>query len=142
MRKIWRYGKIAVILQRKILIFHNMENVQEILERVERMAKDPKTITAEDRAFLREVGPQLGVEIKNKRCKDCYTDAAILCALKCRELLTEPKEKETDGRRYVLKKGVDVYFGTIRVNEVTLTDELAERIIARGFERKLFEKCE
>ena len=117
-----------------------MENVQEILERVERIAKDPKTITAEDRAFLREVAPQLGVTIKNTRCKDCYTDAAILCVLKCREQL-QP-EKDEDGRRYVLKKGVDVYFGTIRVNEVTLTDELAERIIAKGFERKYFVKCE
>lgn len=118
-----------------------MENVQEILERVERMAKDPQTITTEDRAFLREVAPQLGVTIKNTRCKDCYTDAAILCTLKCRELI-EPKENENNERRYVLKKGVDVYFGTIRVNDVTLTDELAERIIAKGFERKLFEKCE
>lgn len=116
-----------------------MENIKEILERVERMAKDPKEITAEDRAFLREVAPQLGVEIKNTRCKDCYADAAILCVLKCREQL-QPEEDE-DGRQYVLKKGVDLYFGTIRVNEVTLTDELAERIISQGFEKKYFAKC-
>lgn len=117
-----------------------MENIKEVLERVERMAKDPKTITNDDRAFLREVAPQLGVTIKNTRCKDCYTDAAILCVLKCREQL-QPEQDE-DGRRYVLRKGVDVYFGTIRVNEATITDELAARLIERGFERKFFVKCE
>ena len=117
-----------------------MENIKEVLERVERMAKDPKTITVEDRAFLREVAPQLGVEIKNIRCRDCYTDAAILLVLKCREQL-QPQEQDEDGRQYVLKRGVDIYFGSIRVNEATLTDELAERIIARGFDKKFFVKC-
>lgn len=118
-----------------------MENVQEILKRVERIAKDPKTMTAEDRAFLREVAPELGVTIKNTRCKDCYTDAAILCAIGCKKMLA-PENPQDDPRRYILKSGVDLYFGSIRVNEITLTDELAERIIAKGFERKYFAKCE
>ena len=118
-----------------------MENIQEILERVKKIAKDPKTMTADDRAFLREVAPQFGVEIKNTRCKDCYTDAAILCAIECKKMLA-PENPQDEQRRYILKSGVDVYFGSIRVNEITLTDELAERIIKRGFERKYFAKCE
>ena len=43
---------------------------------------------------------------------------------------------------YVLRAGVDVYFGSTRVNAATLTDDLARAIIARGFDKSFFEKCE
>ena len=53
----------------------------------------------------------------------------------------EKNETTATERAYILKPNVDVYFGSIRVNAATLTDELAERILARGFERKFFSKC-
>lgn len=100
-------------------------------------------LTAEEKHFVRQCAKELGIEFepKNTRCQSCYFDAAILCLkeLRTREAI---KETETDGRRFVLRPGVDVYFGNIRVNNETLTDELAERIINRGFERKFFIKCE
>jgi hypothetical protein len=66
--------------------------------------------------------------------------------MKCYNKATEMQAAESDTpdeRRYILKPGVDVFFGNIRVNETTITDELAEAILARGFERKFFAKiCE
>ena len=60
--------------------------------------------------------------------------------------MAKTKEAEenaaSDTRRFILKPGVDVYFGNIRVNEATLTDELAERILERGFAADYFVKCE
>ena len=100
-----------------------------------------KGMTADDRAFVRELAKENGIEIKNTRCKDCYLDAAVALLRLDREKKTAESEQETDERRYVLRPGVDVYFGSVRVNAETLTDELAERIIARGFEKKFFVKC-
>ena len=100
-----------------------------------------KGMTADDRAFVRELAKENGIDIKNTRCKDCYRDAAVALLRLDREKETAESEQETDERRYVLRPGVDVYFGSVRVNAETLTDELAERIISRGFEKKFFVKC-
>ena len=100
-----------------------------------------KGMTADDRAFVRELAKENAIDIKNTRCKDCYLDAAVALLRLDREKETAENEQETDERRYVLHPGVDVYFGSVRVNAETLTDELAERIIARGFEKKFFVKC-
>ena len=100
-----------------------------------------KGMTADDRAFVRDLAKENGIDIKNTRCKDCYLDAAVALLRLDREKETAESEQETDERRYVLRPGVDVYFGSVRVNAETLTDELAERIIARGFEKKFFAKC-
>lgn len=100
-------------------------------------------ITPEDRELLKRAGDELGIKVKNTRCKSCWQDMAIECALKVRE--REPKQEAEPERKYVLKKGVDVLFGYphgIRVNELTLTDELAEKLIAKGFSKNFFEKCE
>lgn len=100
-----------------------------------------KGMTPDVRAFVRELAKEKGIEIKNTRCKDCYFDAAVALLRLDREKETCTGAEKNDDRRYVLRPGVDVYFGSVRVNAETLTDELAERIIARGFEKKFFVKC-
>lgn len=119
-----------------------MENLQETINRLERLVKSPSTMSAEDRSFVREIAPEFGVEIRNTRCKDCYVDAATLCLIEARKRIAPEQKPEEDKRKYILKAGTDVYFGSVRVNEATITDELASRLIERGFERKFFVKCE
>ena len=99
-----------------------------------------KGMTSDVRAFVRKLAKENGLEIKNTRCKDCYIDTAVLLLRMDCEKEAAPAEKNAD-RRFVLRPGVDVYFGDVRVNADTLPDELAERIIARGFEKKFFAKC-
>lgn len=99
-----------------------------------------KGMTADVRAFVRDLAEDNGIVITNTRCKDCHLDAAVALLRLDREKDAVPAE-ENDGRRYILRPGVDVYFGSVRVNAETLTDDLAERIIARGFEKKFFVKC-
>lgn len=101
---------------------------------------NPQSMTKDDRDFVKACADELGVKIKNTRCRSCYYDAALECVVLINEN-TEEEAAETDERRYVLRKGVDLLFGDIRVNAATMTDELAEQIIARGFETKYFEKC-
>jgi len=100
-----------------------------------------KGMTADVRAFVRDLAEENGIEIKNTRCKDCHFDAAVTLLCLDREKDADAYTEENDGRRYILRPGVDVYFGSVRVNAETLTDDLAERIIARGFEKKFFVKC-
>lgn len=119
--------------------FSIMETI-DIKKQLTEIASKADKLTAADRAFIRATCADLGIEFKPKKegCKSCYQDAALACldALRSNE-----QAAEHDGRAYVLCEGVDVFFGSIRVNEHTLTDELAERIIARGFDTKFFARC-
>lgn len=135
----------------KICIFHffvvslhpkqnNNAMTEEQKERLRAIAQgNPQSMTKDDRDFVKACAYELDVKIENTRCRSCYYDAALECVVRINE---KPEETaETDNRRYILRKGVDLLFGDIRVNAATMTDELAEQIIARGFETKYFEKC-
>lgn len=102
--------------------------------------KLPSELTANDKQMLTELAAKYGVSLHPRgNCKMCYIDAAVILYNK----LTEKHQKQTlknDPRRFVLKAGVDVYFGGLRVNDATLTDALAEKILKRGFDKRYFAK--
>ena len=100
-----------------------------------------KTLSKKDKAYIERLCSTYDIKL-NKKCSSCYNDAALILIKKITEENLPKKETATDNRKYILKSGVDVWFGSIRVNAVTLTDELAERIIARGFPTRYFEKYE
>ena len=101
-----------------------------------------KSLSKKDKAYIEELCTAYDVKL-NKKCSSCYSDAILILIKKITEENLPKKETATtDNRKYILKSGVDVFFGSIRVNAVTLTDELAERIIARGFPTRYFDKYE
>ena len=101
-----------------------------------------KTLSKKDKAYIEELCTAYDVKL-NKKCSSCYSDAILILIKKITEKNLPKKETATtDNRKYILKSGVDVWFGSIRVNAVTLTDDLAERIITRGFPTRYFEKYE
>ena len=95
-----------------------------------------KTFTKEEREFLKAEAERLNVPFEyRKGCRDCYTDLAIQLFV----LTDKPENK-----KYILKDGVDFYLGVnnrIRVNAATLTDDLAKKLIAAGYQ-KYFVKYE
>lgn len=118
-------------------------NYDEIKNKLREIVDTPAAaLTPEQKEAVREYAKTYGVTFKPKpRCTSCYHDAAI----EIWERVKEEEAKESapeDTRKYILKPGVDLLFGSIRVNEVTLTDALAEQILARGFNPKYFIKCE
>lgn len=118
-------------------------NYQEIKEQTRRIAElQSYEITAEDKALIRKCAADLGVQFSagKNRCKACYIDAAILCYHEAARL-EAVEASASDEHQYVLVPGTDVFFGSIRVNEATITDELAERLIERGFSKTYFVKC-
>lgn len=101
-----------------------------------------KTLSKKDKAYIEELCSTYDVKL-NKKCSSCYSDAILILIKKITEENLPKKETATtDNRKYILKSGVDVWFGSVRVNAITLTDELAERIIARGFPTRYFDKYE
>ena len=103
-----------------------------------------KSLSKKDKAYIEGLCTDYDVKL-NKKCSSCYSDAILILIKKITEEnlpKTETETATTDSRKYILKLGVDVWFGSIRVNEVTLTDDLAQRIIARGFPVRYFEKYE
>ena len=101
-----------------------------------------KTLSKKDKAYIEGFCSTYDVKL-NKKCSSCYSDAILILIKKITEENLPKKETATtDNRKYILKSGVDVWFGSIRVNAVTLTDDLAQRIIARGFPTRYFDKYE
>lgn len=100
-----------------------------------------RNLSKEQKDFIRETALELRVELPAKnRCNSCWIDTALACYNKIEE--SEAHVETNNERAFVLKPNVDVIFGGIRINAATLTDDLARRILARGFERKFFAKCE
>lgn len=114
-----------------------MEN-EEIKKRIREIINTPASMLSNsDKDFLLKAGLQVGV-LKNGTCKRCWHDYAMQV---WRALDAEQQDGQ-DTREYVLRDGVDVFFGNIRVNNATLTDELARYLLDHGFNRKYFKKCE
>lgn len=117
--------------------------MEEIKEQLRAIANTPaRNLSKEQREFIRQTAVKLGMELPKKAsCNSCWLDLAVELYNTIEAEEGEKNEITSTERAYILKPNVDVYFGSIRVNAATLTDELAERILARGFERKFFSKC-
>ena len=119
-----------------------MNEIEKLKELYKKKTLSKATLSKKDKAYIEGLCSTYDVKL-NKKCSSCYSDAILILIKKITEENLPKKETETtDDRKYILKSGVDVFFGSIRVNAVTLTDELAERIIARGFPVRYFEKYE
>lgn len=107
-----------------------MNNKQKLEELAEKAAGK---YTAEDKNFITELSDQMGVEFHpKKKCVSCWLDQVVLL----RSIL---KAKESTCA-YVLKPGLDFIWNGLRVNNETLTDEIAEKLIRKGLPVILFEK--
>lgn len=107
-----------------------MNNKQKLEELSEKAAG---TYTSEDKKLITELSGELGVEFNpRKKCVSCWFDQVVL-------LHSIIKAKESTCS-YVLKHGLDFIWNGLRVNNETLTDEIAEKLIREGLPVILFEK--
>ena len=118
-----------------------MNEIEKLKEIYKKKTLSKATLSKKDKAYIEGLCSTYDVKL-NKNCSSCYSDAILILIKKITEKNLPKKETTTDSRKYILKEGVDVWFGSIRVNAVTLTDELAQRIIARGFPTRYFDKIE
>lgn len=99
-----------------------------------------KTLTRKESEKIIELCTKYNIKL-NINCRNCYVDAcvSIYNLLKNDKKITTATATE---QKYILKKGVDVIFGGIRINGATLTDDLARKIIKLGFNKKYFAKID
>lgn len=113
-----------------------IEEMETIIKQLKEIAgKSANQVTKADKEFIRQYAGKYGVELPKEKpnCKSCYVDAAILIY----KAINNAEPKPTD-RKYVLRDGVDVIWRGIRINEASVTDELAEKWIANGFPNVYF----
>lgn len=119
-----------------------MNEIEKLKEIYKKKTLSKATLSKKDKAYIEGLCSTYDVKL-NKKCSSCYSDAILILIKKITEENLPKKETAiTDSRKYILKSGVDVWFGSIRVNAITLTDDLAEKIIAKGFPVRYFEKFE
>lgn len=118
-----------------------MNEIEKLKDLYKKKTLSKATLSKKDKAYIEGLCTEYDVKL-NKKCSSCYSDAILILIKKITEENLPKKETTTDSRKYILKSGVDVWFGSIRVNAITLTDELAQRIIARGFPTRYFDKYE
>ena len=119
-----------------------MNEIEKLKDLYKKKTLSKATLSKKDKAYIEGLCADYDIKL-NKKCSSCYSDAILILIKKITEENLPKKETATtDSRKYILKSGVDVWFGSIRINAVTLTDELAERIIARGFPVRYFDKYE
>lgn len=103
---------------------------KETIKRLDQMIKKGQF----DIEKLTEIAEEYKVELpKNQNCGDCWKDFAFVL----RSML-KTEEMKTEGRKYILKDGVDVIFKGERINNGMLTDKKAKQLIEEGFATYLF----
>lgn len=110
--------------------------VMNIWQEIYNSVAEGEPLTAEQKADIEAEAENRGVHI-NKRCSSCYRDALIQFIIQDRKAEQETEERKSNMRYWVLRKGLDVIFRGVRVNEATLTDALALRLHRAGFPNHL-----
>ena len=86
-------------------------------------------LTTEEKAFLRSEAEAYGLKVKKEQCRQCWSDLAVelVKAIEAAEAVSVPR-----GTSWRMVKGRDVIVRGRRINDQTLTDDLAEWLQAVG----------
>lgn len=87
-----------------------------------------------EKDFLISEAKRLHIDVNVKDgCSNCYRDLAVLIynAEKSQHDIEQVVEKQN----YILKQGVDIRFGGVRVNALTLTEKIAKKMIGAGLQK-------
>ena len=87
-------------------------------------------LTFEDKQFIKDLSTQLNVKfVEREFCSDCYKDQ-IMVLLK---VLTQQKIDNGEiTADYVLRPDIDVIYNGLRINNATLTNDIAEEFLRMG----------
>ena len=102
------------------------------LEELRRIAaKLPSEVTAEEKEVIKTACEEAGIKYSDrKKCPNCIIDLAI----KAYGILSKDEQtEETSIAKWAVRPGLDVVYRGRRINAATITDTLAEEILAEGF---------
>ena len=116
-----------------------MENLSFLKEVINKHEIDES-----EKRLVRSICKEVGVAVSfATKCKTKWQDSVLEAynILKEREVAENSEQDENaEIKTFVLRAGVDVFFRNIRINEATMTDELARDILKKGFPKRFFTK--
>jgi len=92
-----------------------------------------KSFTDQEKSELLRIAKSYGIEFSGRsNCRNCFNDLAVQI-YNHEQKLNQPVQKS----KYRLRDGVDVRIAATgeRINNDTLTDEMAERLIKSGLKK-------
>jgi len=106
-----------------------MENSEKI-SMLKALAIKGGRLTVEEKAFLRSEAEAVGLKVKKDGCRQCWSDLAVevVKAIEAAESVSVPRGTS----KYKMVKGRDVIVRGRRINDQTLTDDLAEWLQSIG----------
>lgn len=107
-----------------------MENSEKI-SMLKALAIKGGRLTVEEKAFLRSEAEACGLKVKKEQCRQCWSDLAVEL-VKAIEGQTAEAVNVPRGTSWRMVKGRDVIVRGRRINDQTLTDDLAEWLRAIG----------
>lgn len=116
-----------------------MENELLKIDELKALAQKGGVLTKAEKRALLLTAEQYGLSIKNTNCKQSWSDLAVdvarLMQQEEREFYEslDKVEREIHGSKWSVRKGLDVVHLGKRVNADTITDELAEWLLAHRF---------
>lgn len=97
-----------------------------------------KRFSQAEKDYLISEAKRLHIDVNVKDgCSNCYRDLSVL--IYNAESFQRQIEQVLENQNYILKNGVDILFGGVRVNALTLTETIAKKMISAGLQ-KYFEK--
>jgi hypothetical protein len=89
-----------------------------------------RNLTLEDKQYIKDLSTQLNVKfVEREFCSDCYKDQ-IMVLLK---VLTQQKIDNGEiTADYVLRPDIDVIYNGLRINNATLSNDIAEEFLRMG----------
>ena len=89
-----------------------------------------QNLTLEDKQYIKDLSVQMNVKfVEREFCSDCYKDQ-IMVLLK---VLTQQKIDNGEiTADYVLRPDIDVIYNGLRINNATLTNDIAEEFLRMG----------
>lgn len=107
-----------------------MENSEKITM-LKALAIKGGRLTIEEKAFLRTEAETYGLKVKKEQCRQCWSDLAVEL-VKAIEGQTAEAVSVPRGTSWRMVKGRDVIVRGRRINDQTLTDDLAEWLRSVG----------
>lgn len=115
-----------------------IQDKEEISQQLREIAeKRASGVTIDDMELIKQLSAELKkpFEPKTTKCRQCYIDQAVVLWKALQD------DDQEDGREYKLRPGIDMYFGSIRVNSATIdTDAKAKELLDMGFPIRFFVK--
>lgn len=102
-------------------------NYQETYNNLKALKVRAFSLSKQDRAFVRDTSKELSVEfVPRVKCLNCYADQIMILLLECKKYFTIEDNKAVS---YKMVNGKNILWRGFKINDETLTNELAEKFI-------------